>query len=225
MEENKLFGVNGVTFTMIAVQGGTYTMGAADNDPEAYECEKPAHKETVSDFMIGETPVTQDLWQAVMGSNPSNFKGNMQRPVEQVSWNDCQTFIRKLNQLTGQNFRLPSEAEWEYAARGGNRSKGYKYAGSNDVDAVAWYDDNSGSTTHKVKTKQPNELGIYDMSGNVWEWCQDNWCDDYNSPRDSGGRVLRGGSWRYDAGDVRVSYRSISAPGFRHFSYGLRLAL
>ena len=220
-----LFTANGVTFKMIAVQGGTYTMGAADNDPEAYECEKPAHKETVSDFMIGETPVTQDLWQAVMGSNPSNFKGNMQRPVEQVSWNDCQTFIRKLNQLTGQNFRLPSEAEWEYAARGGNRSKGYKYAGSNDVDAVAWYDDNSGSTTHKVKTKQPNELGIYDMSGNVWEWCQDNWCDDYNSPRDSGGRVLRGGSWRYDAGDVRVSYRSISAPGFRHFSYGLRLAL
>ena len=224
-QKEQRFTANGVTFKMIAVQGVTYTMGAADNDPEAYDWEKPAHKETVSDFMIGETPVTQKLWQAVMGSNPSNFKGDMQRPVEQVSWNDCQTFIRKLNQLTGQNFRLPSEAEWEYAARGGNRSNGYKYAGSNSVDAVAWYDDNSGSTTHPVKTKQPNELGIYDMSGNVWEWCQDKWCDDYNSPHDSGYRVLRGGSWYDYAWSVRLSFRINYTPGDSCNYYGLRLAL
>ena len=224
--DKEVFTVNGVTFKMIAVQGGTYTMGATlEQGLDACYCEKPAHKETVSDFMIGETPVTQELWQAVMCANPSYFEGDMQRPVDSVSWDDCQTFIRKLNQLTGQNFRLPSEAEWEYAARGGNRSKGYKYAGSNSVDAVAWYDDNSGSTTHPVKTKQPNELGIYDMSGNVWEWCQDKWCDDYNSPRDSGFRVLRGGGWFINARLVRVSYRDGDTPGFRYNGDGLRLAL
>ena len=226
MEEDKIFMVNGVTFKMIAVQGGTYTMGAtSEQGSDADDDEKPAHKETVVDFMIGETEVTQELWQAVMGNNPSNFKGDMQRPVEQVSWNDCQTFIRKLNQLTGQNFRLPTEAEWEYAARGGNRSKGYKYAGSNSGDAVAWYWDNSDHTTHKVKTKQPNELGIYDMSGNVWEWCQDKWCDNYNSPRNSGHRVLRGGSWINYARFVRVSSRYSGTPGIRGSNYGLRLAL
>ncbi|MBR3938826.1 MAG: SUMF1/EgtB/PvdO family nonheme iron enzyme [Bacteroidales bacterium] len=225
-QQSGIFTANGVTFKMIAVQGGTYTMGAtSEQGSDAYSDEKPAHNEYVSDFMIGETEVTQELWQAVMGSNPSNFTGDMQRPVERVSWDDCQTFIRKLNQLTGQNFRLPSEAEWEYAARGGNRSNGYKYAGSNSVGTVAWYGDNSGSTTHKVKTKQPNELGIYDMSGNVWEWCQDKWCDNYNSPRNSGGRVLRGGSWISHAGDVRVSSRIDNTPGNWDFNYGLRLAL
>jgi len=223
---NKTFTANGVTFKMIAVQGGTYTMGAtSEQGSDAYSDEKPAHNEYVADFMIGETEVTQELWQAVMGSNPSNFTGDMQRPVERVSWDDCQTFIRKLNQLTGQNFRLPTEAEWEYAARGGNRSNGYKYAGSNSVGTVAWYDGNSGSTTHKVKTKQPNELGIYDMSGNVWEWCQDKWCDNYNSPRNSGSRVLRGGSWGCYARDVRVSNRYNCDPGYRSDYYGLRLAL
>ena len=230
--DKEVFTVEGVSFTMIKVQGGTYTMGATSKKgSDAWNCEKPAHKETVSDFMIGETPVTQELWQAVMGSNPSDFTGDMQltgdmqRPVDSVSWNDCQTFIRKLNQLTGQNFRLPTEAEWEYAARGGNRSKGYKYAGSNDVDTVAWYNGNSNRTTHPVKTKQPNELGIYDMSGNVWEWCQDRWCDDYNSPRNSGGRVLRGGSWYGDAWCVRVSNRFRNDPADRDYYNGLRLAL
>ena len=226
MEEDKIFTVNGVTFKMIAVQGGTYTMGAtSEQGSDAWDSEKPAHKETVSDFMIGETPVTQELWQAVMGSNPSYFTGDLQRPVECVLWDDCQKFIEKLNQLTGQNFRLPTEVEWEYAARGGNRSRGYKYAGSNDVDAVAWYSYNSGKTTHSVKTKQPNELGIYDMSGNVWEWCQDKWCDDYNIPRYSGLRVLRGGSWYCSARDVRVSDRYYNTPGYRNSYSGLRLAL
>ncbi len=218
-----LFTANGVTFKMIAVQSGTYTMGAtSEQGSDAWDDEKPAHKEKISDFLIGETPVTQELWQAVMGSNPSSFKGDMQRPVEQVSWNDCQKFIKKLNQLTGQNFRLPSEAEWEYAARGGNRSKGCKYAGSNDVDTVAWYNGNSNRTTHPVKTKQPNELGIYDMSGNVLERCQDKY---YNSQRNSGYRVLRGGSWGDDAGGVRVSNRRRNAPGSRSSHIGLRLVL
>ena len=227
--DKEVFTVEGVSvsFTMIAVQGGTYTMGVTSKKgSDAWNCEKPAHKETVSDFMIGETPVTQELWQAVMGSNPSHFAGDMQHPVECVSWDDCQTFIRKLNQLTGQNFRLPNEAEWEYAARGGNRSKGCKYAGSNDVDTVAWYNGNSNKTTHPVKTKQPNELGIYDMSGNVREWCQDKWCDDYNSPRDSGFRVLRGGSWGNFARGVRVFDRHGGDPVERNnCGNGLRLAL
>ena len=219
------FTVKGVSFTMIAVKGGSYTMGCtSEQGSDCYSSEEPAHSEYVSDFMIGETEVTQALWQAVMGSNPSNFTGDMQRPVEKVSWDDCQTFIRKLNQLTGENFRLPTEAEWEYAARGGNKSRGYKYSGSNNVGTVAWYDGNSGNTTHCVKTKQPNELGIYDMSGNVREWCQDEWCSDYNSPRSSGYRVLRGGSWLNDAGFVRVSSRSYGYPDDRNISDGLRLA-
>ena len=225
-QQSGIFTANGVSFKMIAVQGGTYTMGAtSEQGSDAYDSEKPAHNEYVADFMIGETEVTQELWQAVMGSNPSNFTGDLQRPVERVSWDDCQTFIRKLNQLTGQNFRLPSEAEWEYAARGGNRSNGYKYAGSNSVGTVAWYDGNSGSKTHRVKTKQPNELGIYDMSGNVWEWCQDKWCSDYNSPRNSGYRVLRGGSWDDYAWGVRVTFRDNYAPGSWSYYFGLRLAL
>ena len=223
-EQSGRFTANGVSFTMIPVQGGTYQMGASADDDKADDDEKPRHIETVGNFMIGETPVTQALWQAVMGSNPSYFTGDMQRPVENVSWDDCQTFIRKLNQLTGENFRLPTEAEWEYAARGGNRSQGYKYSGGNDAEAVAWYGDNSDGTTHRVKTKQPNELGIYDMSGNVYEWCQDKWCNDYYSPRNSGYRVLRGGSWDDDARYVRVSYRYNYYPGRRYSNNGLRLA-
>ena len=222
---SKTFSVNGVSFKMISVQGGTYTMGAtSEQGSDAYDDEYPAHSETVSNFMIGETEVTQELWQAVMGSNPSYFTGSMQYPVENVSWNDCQTFINRLNQLTGQNFRLPSEAEWEYAARGGKKSNGYKYSGSNDVNAVAWYWDNSSERTHTVKTKQPNELGIYDMSGNVYEWCQDYWRNDYNSSYNYSCRVLRGGSWGNRAGYVRVSFR-YSDPGYRSLNYGLRLAL
>lgn len=222
---NRTFTVNGVSFTMIAVEGGSYTMGCtSEQGSDCYSNEKPAHREYVSDFMIGETEVTQALWRAVMGSNPSRFTGDMQRPVEQVSWDDCQIFIRKLNQLTGENFRLPSEVEWEYAARGGNKSKRYKYSGSNSVDNVAWYDGNSGNTTHRVKTKQPNELGIYDMSGNVREWCQDKWCSDYNSPRNDRGRVLRGGSWFSYARFVRVSSRGNYNPDYRYYGNGLRLA-
>ena len=164
-----------------------------------------------------------------MGSNPSYFKGS-DLPVETVSWDDCQTFITKLNQLTGKTFRLPTEAEWEYAARGGNQSKGYKYSGSNTIDDVAWYYDNGGSKTHAVGTKQANELGIYDMSGNVWEWCSD-WYDSYGSSSQtnptgaaSGSyRVLRGGSWNYNAMFCRVSLRSGYYPDYGNDGRGLRL--
>ena len=221
--------VNGVEFTMVAVEGGTFQMGSENG--EGYE--RPVHQVTLSSFSIGETEVTQELWEAVMGSNPSSYKGS-KLPVEQVSWNDCQTFITKLNQLTGQSFRLPTEAEWEYAARGGNQSKGYLYAGSNTLDEVAWYGSNSSSKTHDVATKSPNELGLYDMSGNVWEWCQDWYSSSYYSksvvdnpqgPSSGSYRVYRGGSWRYDAWSCRVSDRRCNWPKFTYDYLGLRLAL
>ena len=225
--------VKGVTFTMIAVEGGTFSMGATlEQGGDAYDNEKPVHRVTLSSYYIGETEVTQKLWQAVMGKNPSKYKGD-KRPVEQVSWNDCQEFIKKLNQLTGKNFRLPTEAEWEYAARGGNRSKGYKHNGSNTIGNVAWYTSNSGSTTHDVKTKQANELGIYDMGGNVWEWCQD-WYGGYSSglktnPTGSTSgstRVCRGGSWNSGAKNCRVSNRNYSYfPFSANDDLGLRLSL
>jgi formylglycine-generating enzyme required for sulfatase activity len=220
--------VNGVSFKMIRVEGGTFWMGSDEED--AYDDEKPVHQVTLSTFSIGEAEVTQELWQAVMGTNPSHFKGP-KHPVENVSWYDCQSFIRKLNSLMGRNFRLPTEAEWEYAARGGKKSKGYKYAGSNDIDEVAWYDDNSGSQMHDVATKRANELGLYDMSGNFWEWCQD-WYSDYSSgsqtnpkgPSSGSRRVFRGGSWCSRARLCRVSYRDDCSPSGRSSSLGLRLA-
>ena len=235
------FTVNGVTFKMVAVEGGTFTMGAtAEQGSDAYTNEKPTHQVTLSSYSIGETEVTQALWQAVMGTNPSNFTGNPQRPVEKVSWNACQMFITKLNQMTGKNFRLPTEAEWEYAARGGNLSQGYKYPGSNDVNEVAWFRDNSyavGSSspdygTHPVGTLAPNELGIYDMSGNVSEWCQDLYgtytsAAQTNPTGSTSGshRVYRGGSWGVNARYCRVSYRLNYTPTGISSNYGLRLVL
>ena len=232
--------VNGVSFTMIAVQGGTFTMGAtSEQGSDADSGEYPTHKVTLSDYMIGETEVTQELWKAVMGTNPSYFSGT-NLPVEGVSWEDCQNFIAELNAMTGKKFRLPTEAEWEYAARGGNKSNGFKYSGSGSIDKVAWYTDNSGSRTHPVKQKQANELGIYDMSGNVWEWCQD-WYGSYSSsaqtnptgPSTGSYRVFRGGSWYNNARYCRVSFRNYYTPTFTDyitptFNYnnlGLRLAL
>ena len=171
--------VNGVSFNMIKVDGGTFTMGATAEMAEPWDDEKPAHLVILSSYYIGETVVTQALWNAVMGNNPSNFKGD-NLPVEKVSWNDCQDFIRKLNDLTNRRFRLPSEAEWEFAARGGNKSNHTQYSGGENIDDVAWYDGNCGGNTHPVKTKKANELCLYDMSGNVWEWCQD-WLGSYGS--------------------------------------------
>ncbi|MBQ8423910.1 MAG: SUMF1/EgtB/PvdO family nonheme iron enzyme [Coprobacter sp.] len=227
----KTFTVKGVSFTMIPVVGGTFTMGAtSEQGSDAGSDEKPTHQVTLSDYYIGETEVTQALWQAVMGKNPSNYKGE-QRPVENVSWNDCQKFIKKLNALTGQNFRLPTEAEWEYAARGGNKSKDYKYAGSNTIGDVAWYIDNSNST-HPVGGKTPNELGLYDMSGNVSEWCYD-FYNSYSSNSQTNpdgpiaglSHVLRGGSWSSSAASCRVSNRNFNTPASRYYSDGFRLSL
>ena len=233
------FTVNGVTFKMVAIEGGTFTMGATvEQGSDDFEWELPAHEVTLSSYCIGQTEVTQALWQAVMGSNPSyfsnrnNYDTNLQCPVEWVSWNDCQTFITKLNQLTGRTFRLPTEAEWEFAARGGNQSHGYKYSGSNNIDDVAWYYGNHTSTTHPVATKAPNELGLYDMTGNVFEWCQD-YSDSYSSyaqtnpvgPSTGYIRVYRGGGFGTFISYCRVTYRDGSYPTWTDRGLGLRLAL
>ena len=232
--EIETFIVNGVAFKMVKVAGGTFQMGAtSEQGSDAFDWEKPAHSVTLFDYYIGQTEVTQELWQAVMGSNPSRFTVNNQCPVEKVSWKDCQEFIEKLNQLTGRKFRLPTEAEWEYAARGGNKRVGYKYSGSNNPDVVAWYSDNSGHITHSVATKQANELGLYDMSGNVLEWCSNRY-GDYSSnsqtnpigPNTGSDCVLRGGSWFDGARHVRVSFRFRNVPvNLGSNIFGLRLAL
>ena len=222
--------VKGITFNMVRVEGGTFDMGATPEQvgPKA---EKPVHQVTLSSYYIGETEVTQALWQAVMGSNPSEFKGG-NLPVEKVSWDDCQTFIERLNTITHRKFRLPTEAEWEFAARGGNKSRYTQYSGSDNLDEVAWYDRNSNDKTHPVKSKKANELGIYDMSGNVWEWCQDKYGKYDRTPQnnptgpDSGtGRVSRGGSWYYYARLCRLSYRRNYSPDSRFNYLGLRLVL
>lgn len=224
--------LNKLINNMVYVAGGTFTMGGtSEQSSDAYDDEKPTHSVTLSSYYICKYEVTQALWRAVMGSNPSNFKGD-NLPVENVSWNDCQTFINRLNSYTGRNFRLPTEAEWEFAARGGNYSRHYKYSGSNYISDVAWYDGNSGNRTHPIGTKQANELGLYDMSGNVYEWCSD-WYGSYSSysqndptgPNSGSYRVLRGGGWNYFARNCRSSYRFNYAPGFRYFDLGLRLVL
>jgi formylglycine-generating enzyme required for sulfatase activity len=205
---------------MVYVQGGTFMMGCiGEQGSDCWDGEKPAHQVTLSSFYIGQYEVTQAQWKAVMGSNPSNFKGD-NLPVEMVSWNDAQEFIRKLNAQTGKRYRLPTEAEWEYAARGGSKSRGYKYSGSNTLGNVAWYNDNSGRDTHPVGKKLPNELGIYDMSGNVSERCSD-WYGAYpasaqNNPTGASSgdyRVERGGNFASDGDCDRVAYR-----GFYYFS-------
>ena len=231
LSADESFTVNGVSFAMVPVAGGTFTMGAtAEQGTNIDSNEKPTHQVTLSSYMIGKTEVTQELWLAVMGSKPSYFRGD-NLPVEQVSWDDCQKFITKLNALTGKNFRLPTEAEWEYAARGGNMSQGYKYSGSNEIGDVAWYDNNSGNKTHSVATKAPNELGIYDMSGNLWEWCS-NWYGSYSStaqtnptgPDSGSNRIIRGGSWGHDLLDCRVARRGAIGQTSRSIGFGLRLA-
>ena len=250
-DENALtFTVGGVSFKMILVEAGTFQMGAtAEQGDDADSDEKPVHSVTLTkDYYMGETEVTQALWYAVMGQKQtsdgsqwsSTYGLGDNRPAYYVNWNDCQEFITKLNTLTGRNFRLPTEAEWEFAARGGNKSKGYKYSGSNTIDDVAWYTVNSydkGKSspdygTHDVATKQANELGIYDMSGNVWEWCSD-WYDSYSSssqtnpigPTTGSFRVYRGGSWHFIARLCRVSYRDRWYADDRSNDLGLRLAL
>ncbi|MDX1910160.1 MAG: SUMF1/EgtB/PvdO family nonheme iron enzyme [Saprospiraceae bacterium] len=203
---------------MVSVKGGTFNM--SDN-----------YQVTLSNYEIGKYPVTQKLWKDIMGNNPSHFKGD-DLPVENVRWEDCQAFLKKLNErFPGKNYRLPTEAEWEFAARGGALSKGYEYAGSNDLDEVGWYNKNSGGKTHPVGLKKANELGIHDMSGNVWEWCSD-WYGIYPSSAatdplgpDSGTfRVNRGGSWDDAPQNCRVANRNFNSPGYRNYVLGLRLS-
>lgn len=243
-KDSEIITVNGVSFKMMKVKGGTFLMGATDGQgDQAYDDEHPVHEVTLSSYSIGETEVTQALWQAVMYSNPSGLTGNLNRPVETVSWNDCQTFIAKLNQMTGKSFRLPTEAEWEFAARGGNLSHDYMYTGSNNMDEVAWVISNipsqqpntEGYGTQPVAQKAPNELGLFDMSGNVYEWCSD-WFDAYpaepqvnpTGPGDDEGchyRVNRGGSWNRYGRSSRVSLRNNATPESAYFNIGLRLAM
>ena len=234
---SQTFTVNGVSFNMISVEGGTFQMGATAEQENPDSNESPVHSVTLSSFAIGETEVTQALWKAVTGYSPTNggsfwsseYGIGDDYPAYYVSWNDCQQFITKLNSLTGKKFRLPTEAEWEYAARGGNKSKGYQYSGSNNIDYVAWCWGDSG---HPVKTKQPNELGIYDMSGNVWEWCQD-WYGYYSTgsqtnpqgPSTGFFRVIRGGGWGDSAWGCRSAFRYYGAPGTCDLNIGLRLVL
>ena len=226
------FTANNVMFEMVRVEGGTFTMGAtAEQASDAFSDELPTHKVTLSPFLIGKYEVSQTLWLAVMGENPSVNTG-INLPVDNVTWNECQTFITKLNELTGKDFRLLTEAEWEYAARGGNKSKGYKYSGSNNLGDVAWYIDNSNNTSHAMGTKAPNELGIYDMTGNVMEWVSD-WKGSYSSGAqtnptgpDSGTyRVNRGGSYGNVERLSRITNRNSIDPNMSSKTMGLRLCL
>lgn len=245
---SRTFTVNGESFEMNFVEGGTFTMGGTNEQGDDCENnEKPAHEETLSSFYIGRYEVTQKLWEAVLGSNlNSSYNSNCKDcPVEQVSWKDAQVFITKLSLLTGKTFRLPTEIEWEYAARGGNRSKGYKYSGSNNIDEVAWYIENyqnskSGKmgTTHPAGMKKPNELGLYDLSGNVWEWCEDWYTKEYHhngkavhpewpfkgTPRFFR-RIIRGGSWGGSAKGCRVSYIDYDIENYQDEYGGFRLVL
>ena len=199
---------------------------------EAYSNEFPVHQVTLSTFYIGRTEVTQELWQAVMGNNPGVIPGPT-LPVNKVSWNDCQQFITKLNALTGKQFRLPTESEWEFAARGGVRSRDYKYSGSDVIDVVAWYDGNAGASyCVEVGLKTPNELGLCDMSGNVLEWC-DSYFGGYPSspqtnpqgPSSGTYRIYRGGCWYLPSDYARVSCRLASQPDWTSSIIGFRLAL
>jgi formylglycine-generating enzyme required for sulfatase activity len=225
-------------YELVFVKGGTFQMGS--EDIYALDDEKPVHSVTLSDYYIGKTEVTQAEWRSVMGSDPPDliFKDCDKCPVESVSWDDVQEFLRKLNQKTGKTYRLPTEAEWEYAARGGNHGNAYPhFAGSYNIDAVTWYRDNSDTKTHPVAQKQANELGLYDMSGNVLEWCNDGhkgYSDEYykNSPRinppgtaSDSYRVIRGGSWFDSSRYCRVSFRNYKSPDFRLHDIGFRLAM
>lgn len=232
----KTYEVNGVSFKMIKVEAGTFTMGMLDGDEYGISFNETQHEVTLTkDFYLAQTECTQELWTAVMGSNPSRFVGE-QYPVDKLEWDDAKAFIAKLDSLTGEQFRLPTEAEWEYAAKGGNKSQGYLYAGSDSLNDVAWNIKNAvlgynepGYGTHPVGLKMPNELGFYDMSGNVWEWCEDMFAaytdEAQTDPLSTEGNtyVFKGGGWDFMPYYCRISYHNL--PGNRYYDVGLRLCL
>ncbi len=224
--------VQGIIASMVEVIGSSFLMGATSEQMDgANDDELPTHYVNLPSFYMGSHEVTQEEWKTVMGKNPSRFKG-AKRPVDNVSWHDCQAFISKLNSLSRKRFRLPTEAEWEFAARGGDRSRGYIYSGSNNVSRVAWCAATSGSRTHDVEAKSPNELGIYDMTGNLWEWCAD-WYGYYDSemqnnpagPNSGSTKAIRGGGWNGGPENCRVSNRDARSPNYRSDRLGLRLAM
>ncbi len=240
MNKSEVITVGNVSFEMLLVEAGTFTMGGTpemkfDDDDYWESYVKPTHKVTLTrNFYIGKTVVTRGLWKAVMGSYAGydQNEDNDNKPTVEVSWNDCQEFIKKLNELTGKTFRLPTEAEWEFAARGGNKSGHYMYSGSNNIDEVAWHSENSNFASHDVATKKPNELGIYDMTGNVFEWCADaeheyedaDQTDPMGEPEDSDSyRAKRGGSWL--SPEWVVACRNFSSPDENDSAIGLRLVL
>ena len=215
----------------VKVDGGTFTMG--DNSITYFgQKEAEEHEVEIRTFYIQTTELTQELWEATMGSNPSEDKSSKDNPVTNVSWNVCQDFIQKLNEVTEKEYRLPTEAEWEFAAKGGNLSKGYKYAGSDNLGEVAWYAENSNKKIHPVAKKKTNELGLYDMSGNVWEWCQDWYCGYIVEPMinpkgpDTGEtKIIRGGSWYFLPAHCLLARRYYGNPSEKGNRGGFRIAL
>jgi formylglycine-generating enzyme required for sulfatase activity len=223
---------NGLTLEMVGLPAGQFLMGSPDSDPDASDSEKPQHQVKVNSFAIGKYPVTQAQYQAVMGTNPSYFKNNPQNPVEDVSWNDAQAFCQKLSQITGKTYRLPTEAEWEYACRAGTTTRFYFGDNANQLGDYAWYGGNSQQTTHPVGQKKPNGWGLYDMSGNVWEWCEDNWHDNYiGAPKDGSAwltndndyQIVRGGSWFHYPYYCRSAFRGSYYRRDFFFNFGFRV--
>jgi sulfatase modifying factor 1 len=221
LKKDTLISLPDFEYKMVWIEGGNYQMGSNKGRDD----EKPIHNVNISNFFIGQTEITQYQWESIMGNNPSEFKECKQCPVEQVSWDDIQIFLKKINEKTGQKYRLPTEEEWEYVARGGKESKSYLYAGGNNIKNVAWFKNNSNGKTHPVGKKSPNELGIYDMTGNVYEWTSSGWCADYQKSRDSFTYVLRGGSWNYEEESCRSTYRIHSFPDSRDVNFGFRIVL
>jgi formylglycine-generating enzyme required for sulfatase activity len=225
---------NGMKLEMVLIPAGEFMMGSPDSDKDAFKWEKPQHRvRIIKPFYLGKYLITQEQWEAVMGNNPRCFKGP-KNPVEQVSWDDCQKFLKRLNdKVGGGKFVLPTEAQWEYACRAGSKTRYCFGDDEKQLGEYAWYEKNSGDTTHPVGEKKPNAWGLYDMHGNVWEWCQDWWKDGYykESPVDdptgpTGGsdRVFRGGCWNIPAGGCRSAYRAYYAPGGRDINLGLRVS-
>ena len=217
---------------MVLVEGGEFLMG--DGEEDAFKEDGPVHKVRVPSFYMGKYPVTQALWVKIMDNNPSRLQGD-NRPVENVSWKDTQGFLKKLNEFSGKRYRLPTESEWEYAARGGSKSEGYLFSGSDRIIEVGWHRENSGRQTHPVGQKLSNELGLHDMSGNVWEWVEDQWHSSYENAPTNGSawvdfgkgalRICRGGSRTEEARYCRISFRYDFSPSNRRFNLGFRLAL